>query len=554
MGRNKELVFNTLLILTGFLLLIFSCIYYGIRIDIKLFLLLLSAMLILDNFGIGYTDIKLSISPIITIATFLIYGTVAATLISMASIMIETIFIRKKLKNGILNGAMFAIIYIVSGRLFELLGGKIGLFNISQLKYIIIYVLSSYIINYFILYYALRAQGKVLFKEYWNESSILELISYLITIPVGIFIANVYLKCGILLFIMHIIPIILLAYFIKVFRDLFKANQRLNALYEMVKIINSKLDLDKTLDAIVYATEKAVAISAMAVYIKDDNDFAVNQKIKCADDAKNAFKDAYMKNEGLIGKIIFEGKSVIIGNLKSEKHYFDSDISQYYDSAIVVPIKSTDKIIGCLSVFQNEVNAFDNESLKIMEALSEQSAIAILNAKRYFEISKKSITDPLTKTYNRRFFDQALCNGILKSSEDRTPISLIMLDVDKFKNINDTYGHMIGDIVLCEIASRIKGCVRGDDIVARYGGEEFSVILPNLVAEQACVIAERIRYEVSSKPIKTDSGDIYITVSAGVADYPHKAESAEKLISHADRALYAGCKTKGRDRVAVYET
>ncbi|MDI3311315.1 MAG: GGDEF domain-containing protein, partial [Thermoanaerobacterium sp.] len=84
-------------------------------------------------------------------------------------------------------------------------------------------------------------------------------------------------------------------------------------------------------------------------------------------------------------------------------------------------------------------------------------------------------------------------------------------------------------------------------------GEEFSVILPNLTAEQACVIAERIRYEVASKPIKTDAGDINITVSAGVADFPNKAESAEKLISHADRALYAGCKTKGRDKVAVYE-
>lgn len=553
MLKKREVIFDSLLITAGFSLLIFSCIRYGLRIDIKLFSLLLVIMLILDNLGIKYTDIKLSISPVITIASFLIYGTESSTLLAVLSIMIETIFFRKKIKNGFLNGAMFSITYITAGHIYELLGGKFGQFSLNQLKYIIIYVLASFVINYFILYYALKFQGKMLFKKYWTESSILELVSYFVMIPFAIFFANVYLKYGTYIFFYHVIPLILLAYFIKAFRDLYKANQRLNALYEMVKIINSKLDLDKTLEAIVYETEKVVTVSGIAIYLKDENGFLVNEKKKCSDEAKSAFKDVYMNNEGLIGKAVYEGKSVIIDNLKRDKYYFDRNISDYFDSAIVVPIKNTDKIIGCLSVFQNEVNAFDGESLKIMEALSEQSSIAIMNAKRYFEISKKSITDPLTKTYNRRFFDQVLHDSVTKSAADKTPVSLIMLDVDKFKNINDTYGHVIGDIVLCEIASRIKSCVRNNDIVARYGGEEFSVILPNLTAEQACVIAERIRYEVSSKPIKTDVGDITITVSAGVADYPNKAESAEKLISHADRALYAGCKTKGRDRVAVYE-
>lgn len=553
MLKKKEVIFDSLLIAVGFSLLIFSCIRYGLKIDIKLFSLLLIVMLILDNLGIKYTDIKLSISPVITIASFLVYGTESSTLLAVLSIMIETIFFRKKVKNGFLNGAMFSITYIVAGRVYEFLGGEFGRFSLNQLKYIIIYVLASFVINYFILYYTLKFQGKVLFKKYWAESSILELVSYFVMIPFAIFFANAYLKYGTYIFIYHVIPLILLAYFIRAFRDLYKANQKLNALYEMVKIINSKLDLDKTLEAIVYVTEKVVTVSGIAIYLKDQNGFIVKEKIKCSEESKNAFKDVYMNDEGLIGKVVYEGKPVIIDNLRSDKHYFDSNISEHYDSAIVVPLKNADKIIGCISVFQNEINAFDVDSLKIMEALAEQSSIAIMNAMRYFEISKKSITDPLTKTYNRRFFDQVLHDSVTKSAADKTPVSLIMLDVDKFKNINDTYGHVIGDAVLREIASRIKRCVRSNDIVARYGGEEFSVILPNLTAEQACVIAERIRYEVSSKPIKTDVGDITITVSAGVADYPNKAESAEKLISHADRALYAGCKTKGRDRVAVYE-
>ncbi|MEG6566695.1 sensor domain-containing diguanylate cyclase [Thermoanaerobacterium saccharolyticum] len=553
MLKKRETLFDFVLIAAGFSILTYTCFKYGIKIDVRLFSILLLVMVTLDNLGIKYTDIKLSISPVITIASFLIYGTESSALLAVASTMIETIFFRKKVKNGFLNGAMFSITYIVAGHLYEILGGKIGRFSVEQLIYVVIYVLTSFVINYFILYYALKAQGKILFKKYWTESSVLELASYFVIVPVGIFLANMYMKFGTVIFIYHVIPLILLSYFIKAFRDLYKANQRLNALYEMVKIINSKLDLDKTLEAILYETEKVVTVSGIAIYLKDDNGFLINEKTKCREESLEAFKDVYMNNEGLIGKVVNEGKSVIIGNLKADKRYSDKNISNHYDSAIVVPIKGAEGVIGCISAFQNEINAFDEDSLKIMEALSEQSSIAIMNAKRYFEISKRSITDPLTKTYNRRFFDQILHDSIAKSSIEKTPVSLIMLDVDRFKQINDTYGHMVGDTVLREIASRIKNCVRNNDIVARYGGEEFSVILPNLTAEQACVIAERIRYEVSSKPIKTDAGDISITVSAGVADFPNKAESAEKLISHADRALYAGCKTKGRDKVAVYE-
>ncbi|MDI3312584.1 MAG: sensor domain-containing diguanylate cyclase, partial [Thermoanaerobacterium sp.] len=463
MFKKREALFDFVLIAVGFSLLIYACFKYGIKIDIKLFSILLLVMVTLDNLGIKYTDIKLSISPVITIASFLIYGTESSALLAVASTMIETIFFRKKVKNGFLNGAMFSITYIVAGHLYEILGGKIGQFSIGQLIYVVIYVLTSFVINYFILYYALKAQGKILFKKYWTESSVLELVSYFVIVPVGIFLANMYMKFGTVIFIYHVIPLILLSFFIKAFRDLYKANQRLNALYEMVKIINSKLDLDKTLEAILYETEKVVTVSGIAIYLKDDNGFLINEKTKCREESLGAFKDVYMNNEGLIGKVVNEGKSVIIGNLKADKRYLDKNISNHYDSAIVVPIKGAEGIIGCISAFQNEINAFDEDSLKIMEALSEQSSIAIMNAKRYFEISKRSITDPLTKTYNRRFFDQILHDSIAKSSIEKTPLSLIMLDVDRFKQINDTYGHMVGDIVLREIASRIKSCVRSND-------------------------------------------------------------------------------------------
>lgn len=553
MGIYKEKIFNTLLITAGTCLLILSLYYSGVGIDYRMFAVLFTFAIILDNLGIMYTDIKLSISPTIAIAAFLIFGINAAALLMIASTMFDTIVVRKKLKNGLINGAMFSITYITAGWLFEFVGGKIGVISLQQMIYILIYVSSSFLINNFILYYALKVQGKILFKEYWNESVALELLSYLVMLPLAIIFADLYLKYGFAMFLILLLPTILIAYIFKLMRNLIKVNKRLNAVYEMVKLINSKLDIDKTFDAIIDAVSQAVSISSGAIYLVDDNGIAVLTKAVLGKDADNVFKESYFKDEGIIGKSLSTAKTIVVKNLKKNKEFSNEIFSKTYCSAMVVPIKCSGAVIGCIAVFQIEAGVFDDDSLKIMETIADQASVAIANAKMYYEVSKKSITDPLTKTYNRRYFNDALNENILKSDENKSPVSLIMFDIDKFKLINDTYGHLIGDEVLKEIAARIKNTVRGDDIVSRFGGEEFTVILPRLTAEQAYMIAERIRNEVSSKPIKTSKGDLYITISGGVADYPEKAESAEKLVSHADRALYAGSKSKGRNRIAIYE-
>lgn len=553
MGKYKEKIFNISLMSIGAILFIFSLYYFGVVIDFRVFIILVVFAIILDNLGIMYTDIKLSLSPTIGITTFLIYGTVPAAMLMIISVMFDTIAIRKKLKNGLLNGAMFSITYIVAGWLFEFIGGKIGTISLSQIKYILVYVISSFLINNFILYYALKTQGKLLFKEYWNETVILELLLYLVMMPAAITLANLYFKYGFITFLILLLPLILVAYIFNLMRNLINANKRLNAVYEMVKVINSKLDMDKTFDAIIDAVSQAVSISAGAIYLIDENGIAVLAKAISGKDADNVFKQSYFKDEGIIGKSLSTAKTIAVKDLKKDKKFSNETFSKYYCSAMAVPIKCSSSVIGCIVIFHIEAGVFDEDAVKTIETIADQASIAITNAKMYYEVSKKSITDPLTKTYNRRYFNDVLNENILKSDENNVPVSLIMFDIDKFKLINDTYGHLVGDEVLKEIATRIKNTVRSDDVVSRFGGEEFAVILPRLTAEQAYMIAERIRSEVSSKPIKTSKGDLYITISGGVADYPEKAESAEKLISHADRALYAGCKSKGRNKIAIYE-
>jgi diguanylate cyclase (GGDEF)-like protein len=553
MGKYRELVFNITLITIGSILFVWALYRCGIGIDWRVFLILLAFAIILDNIGIMYTDIKLSLSPTIGITTFLIFGTVGAATLMVSSVMFDTIVVRKKIKNGLLNGGMFSIAYLVAGWFYEFIGGKIGIVSFSQVKYILSYVIISFLLNNFILYYALKVQGKILFKEYWNESVLLELGTYIVMIPVSLLLAYIYFKHSLLFFVLSLTPLIFIAYAFRMIRDLIKANKRLNAIYEMVKMINSKLELEQILDTIIEVISQVVSVSAAAIYLTDSNGVAALVKSIGNREGEEGFKENYFKDEGIIGKCISSNKTIAIKDLKQDKRFLKEQFLNNYGSVVVAPLRFSGSVIGCLMVLHVETNVFDEDSVKIIEIIVDQASVAITNAKRYYEVTKKSITDPLTKTYNRRYFNDALMENIMRADETSEPVSLIMFDLDNFKLINDTYGHLVGDEVLKEVAKRIKNNVRSDDIVARFGGEEFAVILPKLTAEQAYMIAERIRNEVLSRPIRTDKGDIYVTITGGVADYPEKADSAEKLISHADRALYAGGKSKGRNKIAIYE-
>jgi diguanylate cyclase (GGDEF)-like protein len=211
-----------------------------------------------------------------------------------------------------------------------------------------------------------------------------------------------------------------------------------------------------------------------------------------------------------------------------------------------VPVIYRERTMGVLMVKSDEPQrVWQENEILLMRTVSDQVAVAVNHARLFQQMQQQALTDGLTGCFNRRFFEIQLERDLHLATRMRQPVSLIMLDVDRFKLVNDTHGHDAGDVALRIIAGALREEVRGVDTAARYGGEEFAVILPQANLEGALLVAERLRARIE----KTEMPGLGpITASLGVATFPEHASSRELLVTTADRALYQAKRT-GRNRV-----
>ncbi len=253
--------------------------------------------------------------------------------------------------------------------------------------------------------------------------------------------------------------------------------------------------------------------------------------------------------EGIAGTVFVEKKSIISNLGKNDPRFLDVGEDLNVSSLLCVPLIAKGEPIGVINI-TNKQNGklFNKQDLEFIEALANQAAIAIDNAKLY-ELATK---DGLTKLYIYRHFYTLLETELKRSARYNHEMTLLMMDIDNFKSINDTYGHPVGDQVLREIANCITQTIRKIDIASRYGGEEFTVILPETNTKDARIIAERLRKNISDLKVRTKE-DVIITptISIGMSEYPSCALDEQTLIELADVALY-NAKNNGKNCVCEY--
>lgn len=226
----------------------------------------------------------------------------------------------------------------------------------------------------------------------------------------------------------------------------------------------------------------------------------------------------------------------------------DNNQSQSIQPVAAVPLIYQERFMGVLMVRSDDSTRIWQETeILLLRTVADQVTVAVNHARLFAQIQQQALTDGLTGCFNRRFFEMQLERDMHLATRMRQPVSLILLDVDHFKKVNDTFGHDAGDVALRQLADSLRQELRGVDTAARYGGEEFAVILPQAGVEGAVAVAERLRARIERTEVP---GVGFITASFGVATYPLHATSRDMLVGTADRALY-NAKNTGRNRICT---
>lgn len=333
-----------------------------------------------------------------------------------------------------------------------------------------------------------------------------------------------------------------------------KRERELGALHRATTALLSTLDIQGLLGQILDAATSAVSSAEKGMVhlvARDTGQLEMRAAIGYSD--PRIQKIPY-PNSGYVARAMRSREPILIRDAQQDPSLrYSSQISEIraIQSVIVAPlIHPNGEILGALSIESPRPMAFNEDDLRLLTSFAVTATTAIYNAQLHAEVQKLAITDTLTGLYNRHGFEELGRREIERLRRFGHPLSIIMVDVDEFKQINDTFGHKVGDWVIQTVAKRLVSSLREVDIVGRFGGDEFTILLPETDLFTAINVAERLLTLVSQAPIVFEQASLKLTVSVGVVKATSEFFSLESLLERADRAMYQA-KQGGKNRVEV---
>ena len=339
---------------------------------------------------------------------------------------------------------------------------------------------------------------------------------------------------------------------LEVGRHLKKTAQRLGILTDIVKTANSILEPRKVIELIMAKIQQLIPSEAWSMLMVDEEKQELAFELALGEKGKDVSSFRIKIGEGIAGWVAQSGQPAIVNDTSKDPRFagkFDTKTQFRTRSILAAPLISRGRTIGVVEIINKLQGKFSAADLEILLTLVEPCAIAIENAILFQRTEQLTITDDLTKLFNSRYLNVYIGREIKRCKRHGIPLSIIFLDLDGFKGINDAFGHLAGSRTLTEVGGILAEAVRESDILARYGGDEFVVVLPETPASGALVIAERIRKSIEIHTFLADQGlAARISASVGIASYPDHALTPEGLIQKADQAMY---RVKERDKNGI---
>jgi diguanylate cyclase (GGDEF)-like protein len=326
-----------------------------------------------------------------------------------------------------------------------------------------------------------------------------------------------------------------------------EARQRvreLEALQRAVAIVGANLERKTSLKAIVEVLADVFGYRHVAVYMREDGELVMQAQVGFDFDS-----DRLSLEHGVVARCTRSGKSILIPDVRREPEYLETvpDVR----SEVVVPIHVHGEVVGALNVESGPERQLGEWDQKLIELFSQQVGVALGNVSRYEAAVERATIDPVSQLPNHVALMERLAHEVNEAWAEGQPLSLLFIDLDRFKLINDAFGHRFGDDVLAGLARYLEADLPPGALVARYGGEEFAILLPDTSLEVAAQIGERLRLGLATTTLVTPSNyAVNVSISVGVAAITSASKlfTAEELIDAADHAMYEA-KARGRNQV-----
>ena len=324
---------------------------------------------------------------------------------------------------------------------------------------------------------------------------------------------------------------------------LLQQTDELDTLKKLSIHLTSSLDLPDVLDAVVTEAMRLIE-NARDVNIFLYKNLKLSFGAALNTDGTRNKPWSIPRPNGLTYTVARGGETIIVEDIKSHPLYSNTPVN-WSGSIIGLPLKVGDTVVGVMNLSRNTVGGFSQSELRLLSLLSDQAAVAISNASLHQMISRQAYSDTLTGLPNRRALDERLEEEVLAARRNSYSFAVIMMDLDGFKDVNDTYGHSTGDNVLRVVFNQMARGVRNTDFLARYGGDELTLILSQTEMSSALIVSEKILEGMRNiKYTLPDGRRLKLGISGGIAIYPAHARNGADLLRAADAALYHAKKHK----------
>src|SRR5213076_1962399 len=330
--------------------------------------------------------------------------------------------------------------------------------------------------------------------------------------------------------------------------------QEITIFHDVAKALTSSLDLDSILQTIMEKMAEYFRPDTWSLLMvdveKDELYFAI-----AVGTASETLKNVRLKvGEGIAGWVAKHGERLIVPDVYTDPRFakrIDEMTKLETRSIICVPLRSKLRVLGVIQLVNVHMENFTDQETFFLQSLCDYAAIAIENARSVEKIQELTITDDCTGLYNARHLYKTLETEVYRSSRFGYEFSVVFIDLDHFKQVNDTHGHLIGSKLLAEIGYLIKAQLRLIDFAFRYGGDEFVVLLPQTGKDQALVVARRLRDGLRASVFCKEEGlNLNVRASIGLSTFPHDARTAHDVIRQADGMMYM-VKNSTRDNIGV---